>query len=186
MSKKVIDILKTTFGAAILESHALRGDDTAVVEPGRIRDVCAFLKDDERCAFDMPIDVTCVDFQGYPGDRGWRFEVVYHFRSTRHNHRVRLKARLGGAAPSLPSVRPVWRGVEWYEREVFDMFGVRFEGHPDLRRILTYPEFKGHPLRKDYPVRGYQPLTPMPTLAGDEIPAAVLAQDAGDGKEQGS
>lgn len=170
MSKQVIDILKTKFGAAILETHDHRGDDTAVVEPARIRDVSAFLKDDERCAFDMPIDVTAVDYSRYPGERDWRFELVYHLRSTRHNHRVRLKARLGGESPALPSVRPVWRGVDWYEREVFDMFGVQFEGHPDLRRILTYPEFQGHPLRKDYPVRGYQPLMDMPTLRGDEIP----------------
>lgn len=170
MSKQVIDILKSKFGAAILETHDHRGDDTAVVEPARIRDICAFLKEDERCAFDMPIDVTGVDYSRYPGARDWRFEVVYHLRSTRHNHRVRLKARLDGGAPALPSVRPVWRGVDWYEREVFDMFGVRFEGHPDLRRILTYPEFKGHALRKDYPVRGYQPLMDMPTLRGDEIP----------------
>ncbi|MFH1532654.1 MAG: NADH-quinone oxidoreductase subunit C [Pseudomonadota bacterium] len=170
MSKLVIDILKTKFGAAILETHDHRGDDTAVVESARIRDVCAFLREDERCAFDMPIDVTGVDYSAYPGERDWRFEVVYHLRSTRHNHRVRLKARLGAKAPTLPSVRPVWRGVDWYEREVFDMFGVQFEGHPNLKRILTYPEFKGHPLRKDYPVRGYQPLMDMPTLHGDKIP----------------
>jgi len=170
LSKQVVDILVKKFGAAVVETHDHRGDDTAVVDPARIRDVCAFLKEDEGCAFDMPVDVTAVDLLEYPGERDWRFEVVYHLRSTRHNHRVRLKARLGGEAPALPSVRPVWRGVEWYEREVFDMFGVSFEGHPDLRRILTYPEFKGHPLRKDYPVRGRQPLVDMPTLHGERTP----------------
>jgi len=170
VSKQVIDILKSKFGAAIIDTHAHRGDDTAVVEPARIRDVCVFLKDDERCAFDMPIDVTAVDYSRYPGTREWRFEVVYHLRSTRHNHRVRLKARLDGAAPTLPSVRPVWRGVDWYERETYDMFGIQFEGHPNLQRILTYPEFQGHALRKDYPVRGYQPLIEMPTLRGDDVP----------------
>ena len=178
MSKKVIGFLKTKFRAAIIETSDFRGDETAVIEPERIRDVCAFLRKDERCAFDMPIDVTCVDYSAYPGERDWRFEVVYHLRSTQHNHRIRLKARLSGDKPSLPSVRPVWRGVDWFEREVFDMFGVRFEGHPDLRRILTWPEFKGHPLRKDYPLRGHQPLMDMPTLRGDEIPPEVLAQDA--------
>ena len=150
MSKPVIDAIVRKFGDAVVETHHHRGDDTAVLDPDRVREVCEFLKSDERCAFDMPVDVTAVDYSEHPGERDWRFEVVYHLRSTRHNHRVRLKARLPGEAPALPSVRPVWRGVEWYEREVFDMFGVRFEGHPDLRRLLLPDDWEGWPLRKDY------------------------------------
>ena len=88
----------------------------------------------------------------------YRFEVVYHFYSTMYNHRVRLKVPLTAAEPVVDSLTGLWAGTNWFEREVWDMFGVKFTGHPDLRRILMYEEFKGHPLRKDYPVRKRQPL----------------------------
>lgn len=174
MSRKVLDVLKSRFPSGVLEIHSFRGDDTAVISPSALLEVARFLKTDPRTLFDMPVDATCVDYLGQ--DRGFRFEVVYHLRSMTHNHRIRLKVRVpedsSGNQDDLDSLYPVWRGFDWLEREVFDMFGIRFKGHPDLRRLLLYPEFKGHPLRKDYPVRGYQPLMDMPTLKGDPIPDA--------------
>jgi len=94
--------------------------------------------------------VTAVD--RYPAEP--RFEVVYHLHSVERNLRVRLKCRLGGENPQIESVTSVWRGANWYEREVFDLFGIRFNGHPDLRRIMMPEDWEGHPLRKDYPVTG--------------------------------
>jgi NADH-quinone oxidoreductase subunit C len=88
----------------------------------------------------------------------FRFDVVYHLYSTRHHHRVRLKVPVALADPSVPSLTPLWASANWFEREAWDMFGVTFAGHPGLRRILMYESFKGHPLRKDYPVRKRQPL----------------------------
>ena len=157
MSKKVLDLLKAQFGEKILETHSQFGDDTAVVDPAAWREVALFLRDDPRCAMNMFIDITAVD---YP-DREPRFEVVCHLRSLERGHRVRIKARVGdedGEGLEIASLVPVWRGADWFERECFDMFGVRFLGHPDLRRILMYEEFRGHPLRKDYPAQQTQPL----------------------------
>ena len=88
----------------------------------------------------------------------YRFEVVYHFFSSRHRHRLRVKVPLTSADPVVDSLTSLWAGADWFEREVWDMFGIRFTGHPNLRRILMYEEFRGHPLRKDYPVRRRQPL----------------------------
>jgi NADH-quinone oxidoreductase subunit C len=165
MSKAVLDALKQRFESAVLETHSQFGDDTAVVEADDWFEVARFLKTDPRCAMNQFIDLTCVD---YP-DRDPRFEVVLHLRSLDKGHRVRLKARVGESifdshvsgeaeAPEIDSVTPLWGGANWFEREAFDMFGVAFRGHPDMRRILLYPEFKGHPLRKDYPANRIQPL----------------------------
>jgi NADH-quinone oxidoreductase subunit C len=157
MSQKVIELLETRFGGAVLETHAQFGDDTAVVDPSIWRDVALFLRDDPRCAMDMFVDITAVD---YP-DRDPRFEVVCHLRSLDRGHRIRIKARIGDENADgleIASLVPVWKGADWFERECFDMFGVRFVGHPDLRRILMYEEFRGHPLRKDYPAQQTQPL----------------------------
>lgn len=158
MSKVVLEALKQRFGDAVLETHSVFGDDTAVVAPERWFEIARFLKTDPRCAMSQFIDITCVD---YP-DREPRFEVVMHLRSLERGHRVRLKARVGesdnGDSPDIDSITPLWQGANWFEREAFDMFGVVFRGHPDLRRILMYPEFKGAPLRKDYPANKTQPL----------------------------
>lgn len=156
MSKAVLDLLKQRFGDAILETHSQFGDDTAVIDPASWYDVGYFLKHDPRVAMNLFIDLTAVDFP----DRDPRFEVVCHLRSIDRGHRIRIKARVGteGDSPELDSLVSVWRGANWFERETFDMFGVTFLGHPDLRRILMYPEFKGHPLRKDYPANKIQPL----------------------------
>jgi NADH-quinone oxidoreductase subunit C len=159
MSARVLDLLKEKFGAAILETHAQFGDDTAVIEPASWRAVALFLRDDNRLAMNMFTDLCGVD---YP-HREPRFEVVCHLRSLQHAHRIRIKARVGdeeGEVAEIDSLVPVWRGADWFERETFDLMGITFKGHPDLRRILMYPEFKGHPLRKDYPAERTQPLIP--------------------------
>jgi NADH-quinone oxidoreductase subunit C len=157
MSKAVLDVLKQRFGDAVLETHAQFGDDTAVLDPDVWFDAARFLKTDPRLSMSMLVDVAVVH---YP-DRTPRFEVVLHLRSLEKGHRVRLKTRVGdpfGEQAEVDSVTPIWSGANWFEREAYDMFGVVFRGHPDLRRILMYPEFKGHPLRKDYPANKIQPL----------------------------
>lgn len=172
MSKKVIDLIKKTFPQFIIAVSDFRGDDTLLVDKTGIVQIAQFLKNDSAMKFDLPIDVTGVDYLTYKSERigTHRFEVVYHLYSTEHKHRIRLKVLLDNNEPESYSLTCVWKGVNWFERETFDMFGIKFINHPDLRRILLYPEFKGHPLRKDYPVRGYQPLLPMPNLKGDPLP----------------
>jgi NADH-quinone oxidoreductase subunit C len=168
VSRAVLDALKERFGAAILETHSSWGDETAVVEPSKWRDVAQFLRSDPRMAMNLFVDLCGVD---YP-DREPRIEVVCHLRSIQHNHRVRIKARIGdadGDGAELPSLVPVWAGANWFERETYDMFGVRFIGHPDLRRILLYDEFEGFPLRKDYPANRTQPLIPFRDMV-DKLP----------------
>jgi NADH-quinone oxidoreductase subunit C len=163
VSELVLDKLKERFGTAILETHSKFGDDTAVVEPRHWKAVCAFLRDDPALAFDMPVDLCGVD---YPLRETGRMEVVLHLYSVSKRHRVRLKARVGDEdmqGAELESVVSIWPGINWLEREVYDMSGVRFRGHPDLRRILMYPEFEGHPLQRTYPADRTQPLVPYRT-----------------------
>jgi NADH-quinone oxidoreductase subunit C len=102
----------------------------------------------------MLIDLTAVDYLGQVP----RFELVYHLLSLRHGHRVRIKARVAEEAPEIDTATPVWPAANWMEREVWDLYGIRFRGHPDPRRLLLYEEFEGHPLRKDYPKEKRQPL----------------------------
>ncbi|PIE65943.1 MAG: NADH-quinone oxidoreductase subunit C [Deltaproteobacteria bacterium] len=161
MSQQVLEAIAARFPDAVVDTHHWRGDDTATVKREFLVEVCRFLRDDPELDFKMPIDVCGVDYLGH---REPRFEVVYHLYSVTKGHRVRLKVQVPEDDCEVPSVTGVWRGVDWFEREVWDMYGVRFAGHPKLRRILLYEDFEGHPLRKDYPQRGYQPLMPMPTL----------------------
>jgi NADH-quinone oxidoreductase subunit C len=127
-----------------------RGELMLEIAPAKIVSVCGFLKYDQK--FVRLSTVTAVD--RYPDEP--RFEVVYHLHSIERNERVRLKCRLGGEQPAIDSVTSVWRSADWYEREVFDLFGIRFAGHPDLRRIMLPDDWEGHPLRKDYPTTGYR------------------------------
>ena len=157
MSKAALDRLVEKYPDEVLSSHADHGDETAVVKPGRLVELMTFLRDDETIKLEQMVDVTAVD---YLGIREPRFEVVYHLHSLTKGHRLRIKVPADGEHPSVPSVIGVWKAANWMEREVFDMYGVRFEGHPDLRRVLLYPEFSGHPLRKDYDIEHRQPLVP--------------------------
>jgi len=151
--------LRARLGGSVLETHDFRGDHTAVVTREAILDALAFGRDDPGLAFDLLVDITAVDYLEFPGrEDGPRFEVVYHLYATAHNHRVRLKVRVEEDDARVPTASGLWPIADWLEREVWDMFGIRFEGHPDLRRLLLYEEFVGHPLRKDYPINRRQPL----------------------------
>jgi len=167
MSKKVLDRLASAFGDRILEATSFRGDDQAVVAPKDWKEIAAFLRDDASCAMDHFLDLTAAD---YPERDGPRFDVLLFLRSTKLNYRVRLKTRVGDG-DSLASLMSVWPGADWGEREIYDMFGVKFEGHPDMRRILLYDEFDGFPLRKDYPIEKTQPLVAYRNVEGiDKLP----------------
>jgi NADH-quinone oxidoreductase subunit C len=138
--------------AAMQELKFDRDEMTIYVERDSLREVCALLRDDPACPFNFLSDLTCVDW--YPAEP--RFEVVYHLLSIPKKERVRLKVRVPSASPAVESVTSVWPGANFFEREVFDLFGIRFSGHPYLRRILMPEDWEGHPLRKDYPVEGYR------------------------------
>jgi NADH-quinone oxidoreductase subunit C len=123
------------------------------VPPERLLDVMAFLRDDERTRFEQLVDLTCIDYLKFPDARD-RFGVIYSLLSLTHEHRLWAKCFVNDPNPEVPSVTGLWKAADWMEREVYDMFGVRFAGHPDLRRILTWEGFPAYPLRKDYPLRG--------------------------------
>jgi NADH-quinone oxidoreductase subunit C len=151
--------LRGRFAPAVVETHEHRGDATIVVTRERLLDVLGSCRDDAAFEFDVLMDLTAVDYSKYPGrEDGPRFEVVYHLYSIPRNHRLRVKVRVEEDDPIVPSAVGLWPIANWFEREVWDMFGIRFEGHPDLRRLLLYEEFVGHPLRKDYPINRRQPL----------------------------
>jgi len=133
-----------------------RGEAVVLLDRGALPAALRTLRDDPETRFDMLSDLTVVDYLG----RSPRFEVVYQLYSLTHRHRLRVKVPVAAEDPVVPSAVGVWKSANWAEREAWDMFGVRFAGHPDLRRILMYPEFVGHPLRKDYPLLQRQPLVP--------------------------
>jgi NADH-quinone oxidoreductase subunit C len=157
MSKLLLDRLKSQFGDAVLETSSFRGDDVAVLDRNVWRAAATFLRDDPRCACDYFVDLSVVDFPDEDDEKG-RFVVYLIVYSTTKKHRVRIKTRCSEQHPEVDTVSDIYLGANWGEREAFDMFGVRFVGHPDLRRILMYDEFVGHPLRKDYPAHKTQPL----------------------------
>jgi NADH-quinone oxidoreductase subunit C len=147
-----LQLLKENFPDDILNADIPQGDETAVIRPQLLAGIMDFLKKDPRLLFDMLVDITAVDYK----ERKPRFEVVYHLLSLAFNRRLRIKAAVEENEP-LDSLTPFWGSANWLEREVWDMFGIRFSGHPDLKRILMYDEFQGHPLRKDYPIQKRQP-----------------------------
>jgi NADH-quinone oxidoreductase subunit C len=140
--------VETVYADAITSGKCDRGEYTIEVAPERVVEVCRLLKEQEQ--FVRLSTVTGVD--RYPAEP--RFEVVYHLHSLARNARLRVKCRLPGADPSIESVTSIWRSANWYERETFDLFGIQFRDHPDLRRIMLPEDWDGHPLRKDYPVTG--------------------------------
>lgn len=180
MSERILEKLKTRFGTAIFETHSQFGDDTAVVDPSKWHEVMTFCRNELEC--DMLTDLCGVD---YP-DREPRLEVVAHLYSIAKRHHVRLKARIGDRElegdVEIDSVANIWPTANWLERETFDMFGIKFKGHPDLRRLLMYPEFVGHPLRKDYPAQKTQPLVEYRT---EEEAGLPLDKQAPFGPDEG-
>ncbi len=152
-----IAILKKKFGNTIIDFHSFRGDDTIIINKHYVLDVCRFLKEEKDLDFNFMMDLTAVDYLNQK-DRKERFEVVYHYYSLKHNHRIRVKAPVSDADCVIDSIVPLWVGADWFEREVYDMYGIKFNNHPNLKRILLYEEFVGYPLRKDYPIKKRQPL----------------------------
>lgn len=153
MSEALMDLaayVTEKLDAQVSDATVTFGELTIETEPGDIIDVLTFLKSDVQCQFISIIDVSGAD---YPG-RDRRFDVVYHLLSPRQNTRIRVRVKTDEITP-VPSVTDVFRGAEWFEREAYDMYGILFTGHPDLRRLLTDYGFDGHPLRKDFPVTGF-------------------------------
>jgi len=170
MSKQVLDRLCQRFPEAVLETHGFRGDETAVVRREEIGAIVRWLRDEPGLEMSMLTDMTAVDFLQQGHDP--RFEVVYHLFSVPHKHRLRLKVQVPEQDIQVPSLAGLYKIADWLEREIWDMYGIRFKGHPNLKRILLYEEFVGHPLRKDYPKDRRQPLVRRPE---NEI-AEVLAR----------
>jgi NADH-quinone oxidoreductase subunit C len=181
MSEKVTSALKARFGEAIIRTESHHGDETAVISRDKLHEIAQWLRDDASMAFDAPVFVTCIDLldlrrpdengRVVPVDVGTvpRFEVCFQLRSSKHRYRIRLKVCVPDGDARVPSLATLWPGFNWQERETFDMYGIRFEGHPDLRRIYLYEEFVGYPLRKDYPKEKRQPLvrrSDLPTEGG--------------------
>lgn len=144
---ETVSRLKDRFPDAVEDVASFRGESTLYIKPEAVEDICRTLKEN---GFTMLNDITAV----HPSAETDYFFVVYHVFSPSMNTRIRLKARVPLENPELPSVTAVWRGADWYERETFDLFGIRFTGHPNLARILTAEGFDGFPLRKDFPLKG--------------------------------
>jgi len=143
--------VKERFSAAILETNYFRGEVTHTVKKDILLELCRFLKEDPDLSFNFLVDVCGVDYL----PRNPRFEVVYHLYSIPKRHRLRIKVRIE-EGETIPSVSSIWKASDWAEREAYDMFGIVFEGHPDLKRIYMPQNWEGFPLRKDYPLRGYK------------------------------
>jgi NADH-quinone oxidoreductase subunit C len=137
---------------AVEDARLFRGEVTLYIRPAHFLRICEFLRDERGLKFGFLADVTALDL--YPQEP--RFEVVYHLLSLANSQRLRLKVRVGGESPRFITAVPVWPAANAFEREVFDLFGIVFEGHPFLRRMLLPEEWEGYPLRKDYPTEGYR------------------------------
>ena len=158
--KTVVARAKEKFGEGITNTTEALGELTLEVNPAQLVPLCQFLRDDADCHFEMLMDLCGVDYLDYrkeaagPKYTGPRFAVVYHLLSIKHNTRVRVRTFVEGDVPIVDSVINIWNAANWYEREAFDLFGIVFDGHPDLRRLLTDYGFVGHPFRKDFPISG--------------------------------
>ena len=186
-TSSLIELVTERFPEAVSASHTYRGDETVVLRREFLLEVARFLKEDSALKMNFLMDLTAVDYATFgqspapaffsssgvalspsdqiPDEDPWpgppgqgRFVVTYHFYSLEHKHRLRLVVPVEEAKAELDSLTSLWAGADWLEREVWDMYGIRFQGHPNLKRILMYEEFEGHPLRKDYPVNKRQPL----------------------------
>jgi len=151
-----VEKLRAHFPDAVLDVQDFRGETTVTVKPEQIVEICTFLRDDPNLKYDQLTFVSAIDNLPQNGQRddGHRFETVYQLHSLAHRRRLRIKAPLKGDAPRIDSVVPVWPAANWHERETYDLMGIVFQGHPDLRRILMPDDWIGHPLRKDYPLGG--------------------------------
>jgi NADH-quinone oxidoreductase subunit C len=152
---EIAEKIKEKFPDEVVEVTSFRDQVSVIVKKGRILDICRYLHDDPFLYFDHLQDLCGVD---YLGKKEPRFEVVYNLYSIKYHHRIRVRAQVPENDPHIRSVTSIiWAGANWHERECFDMFGIVFKGHPDLRRILLPEDWEGHPLRKDYPLKGPEP-----------------------------
>jgi len=152
---QIAKMIEEKFAGQVLATTTFVGQVSLLVKKDQIKDICRYLHDEPALKMDHLTDLTAVDFSKYPGDTGPRFEVVYNLISTTHLHRIRLKARVAEEDPRIDTVTSVWHTANWHERETYDLMGIKFDGHPDLRRILLAEDWEGHPLRKEYPLKGY-------------------------------
>ncbi|MEW6569972.1 MAG: NADH-quinone oxidoreductase subunit C [Nitrospirota bacterium] len=152
--KEIAEKIKERFPEEVVEVTEFRDQISVIVKRGKILHICRYLHDDPYMLMDHLQDLSAVDWRG---KKDPRFEVIYNLYSIRFRHKIRLKAQVPEDNPRISSVVPIWAGANWHERECFDMFGITFTGHPDLRRILLPEDWEGHPLRKDYPVEGPGP-----------------------------
>lgn len=159
VSNVVVEALRSWSANAIEEVIEFRGETTIVVARKVLRAAAARCREDNALQFNLLTDATCID--RFPMEP--RFEMNYHLVSIPNRRKVRLRVRLSGDDPVIDSLVPVWPGANWLEREIFDLFGIQFTGHPDLRRILLPEDWEGHPLRKDYPVEGYRDIPAIAT-----------------------
>lgn len=155
--------LLARLGKDLLQMVESRGELTLLASKEKVKDVLRTLKEEETLSYDMLTDLCGVDLGGTP-----RFEVVYHLHSMKYNDRVRVKVRIG-ESDEIETVSDLWGNADWLEREAYDMFGIRFKGHPDLRRILLSEDFVGHPLRKDFPTEGYDFEKPFEVRLEEEM-----------------
>lgn len=158
MNKAIVEKIKTNFESDLISFEMAKDMPVFVIKRDSILRFVSFLKDDSEIKMDQVTDITAVDWYQ---KREVRFEVIYHFYSYTHNHRLRVKVNLSEDDPKISSITSIFSGANWFERECWDMYGIIFLNHPDLRRILLYPEFVGHPLRKDYPIDKRQPLVKL-------------------------
>ena len=149
--------IKTKFPNLVLDALENKGYPVIVIKKEGIKNIAATLKNDPAFDFNVLMDLAAVDYLHWE-EKEFRFEVVYNLFSLPKNQRIFIKALVRENEPEVDSVASIWPAANWYEREVWDMFGIRFKGHPNLKRILMYEEFKGHALRKDYPYNKRQPL----------------------------
>ncbi len=155
----ILEKIKAKFASEILDSHQERGDLTVILRKDHCHEVFKLLREDPELNFDGLMDICGVDY--LPMGLKPRFEVVYHLYSIDQNHRLRVRVKVPEEDMKLPTVTDLWASANWPERETFDMFGIIFEGHPHLRRLLMFEGFEGHPLRKDYPIAKRQKI-PVP------------------------
>lgn len=165
MSKKLIDLVTKKFPDAIIGSHSRLGNDTVIVDAKLSHEILLFLRDDDAAKMNFCRDITAVDYL----NRVPRFEVVYVLYSLEKKHQLLVRVQLSEKEPTIDSIFDIWDCAAWMEREVYDMYGVIFANHPDLRRVLLYEEFEGHPLRKDYHTQCSQPRTELLARERDSV-----------------
>ncbi len=165
MAKKLIDIVRKNFEDHVIDSHSRLGNDTVIIDREGLTDIVEFLRNDPAAKINFLRDITAVDYL----HRVPRFEVVYVLYSMELKHQLLIRVPLQENDLKIPTLSKVFKVAGWLEREVFDMYGVIFTDHPDLRRVLLYPEFEGHPLRKDYAQQASQPRTELLARERDSV-----------------